>query len=270
MSSPHRTASLHGEASCVMHVLLLQLGPDCVMAGGFWGALGLVLDERISRVFFSVQVTTCAARCHRAEPGELQGYCGVRETQGGPDDGQNLRGLRAAGAAAPLPPRAPPGPERHRLRGAARLPPPVLLHPRAARARGRARGGRPRFPGDVPLPQEEASEEEDPARAGRIRARQSQPRARPRGGRRRGEAVRHRPTGEARGAALVPGRRGWGRRGAGSARGGSSGLLTRGETVERPGAAIRHKEPSQTYPPLKNPLTDLPPLKEPPHRPTPP
>lgn len=138
--------------------------------------------------------------------------------KGGPDDSQNLRGLRTVGAAAPLS-RALQGQQRH-LRGAAQPLPAVLLHARAPRAGGRARGDRPRFPGNVPLPQEEAPEQEDPARAGGIRARQSQSGAR-RGAR---AAVRDRPPRAMRGEALVRGGRG---------ATGSSGLLTSGnETVE--------------------------------------
>lgn len=40
------------------------------------------LVERVSCVFFSVQVTTCAGRCHRAEPGEHEGYWGQRDKSG--------------------------------------------------------------------------------------------------------------------------------------------------------------------------------------------
>lgn len=156
-------------------------------------------------VFFSVQVTTCAGRCHRAEPKEHERYQGSARQecpaaggggkQGGPDDVQNRRGLGAAGPSTTLPRRSP-GQQRH-LRGAAQPLPAAVLHPRAPRAGGRAGGDHLRFPGNVPLTQEEAPEQEDPARAGGIRARQSQPRARRprlRGAR---EAVRHRATGEA-------------------------------------------------------------------------
>lgn len=203
-----------------------------------------------------MQVTTW---CHHAEPRRAgKKATGVTETSAsgdkrGADDGQNPRGLRTVGAVAPLS-RGLPGPQRH-LRGAHQLLPAVLLHPGAPRAGGRARGDRPGLPGHVPLPQEEASEEEDPARPGGIRARPPQPRAR--GAR---EAVRHRPTGEARGATLVPGRGDRGRRGRRG--GGSNGrrcrrlLLTvhlvplQGTRLwNKTGKAIRHKELTAPSPP---------------------
>lgn len=46
------------------------------------GLSPLELEERVSCVFFSVQVTTCAGRCHRAEPGEHEGYWGQRDKSG--------------------------------------------------------------------------------------------------------------------------------------------------------------------------------------------
>lgn len=118
-------------------------------------------------------------------------------TTDGPNGNQNhLWGLWTVGAGASAAPLLRRPHQRH-LRGAPEPLPAVLLHPRAPRAGGRARGDRLRFPGNVSLPQEEAPEQEDPARAGGIRTRQSQPRAR-RGERRALEAVRHRPAGEMR------------------------------------------------------------------------
>lgn len=95
----------------------------------------------------------------------------------GPDDGQNLRGLAAPGAAAPLP-RGPPRCQQRHLRGAAQHLPALFVHARPPGAGGRARGYRARVPGHVPFPQAEAPEQEDPARAGGIRTRQPQPSAR--------------------------------------------------------------------------------------------
>lgn len=78
-----------------------------MLVGGFLIVLiGSVLwswMELVSCVFFSVQVTTCAGRCHRAEPGEHEGYWGQeRQEWPGKVDPMTARTSEASGLSVPL------------------------------------------------------------------------------------------------------------------------------------------------------------------------